>query len=552
LIREVGRNRTRVEYNNSHVVPYNPALLLKYAMHINVEYVGSAAVFDYLCKYLCKGDPLLSVRVERTQDGEQRVQDYDEFRHHFNANYRTSMQAIARLLGHRIYDMSHTVKIWPIHMPGREPVVFREGNLENARFIRNPLAAYFLLNQRLHNLGNHRADDLTYATVNRRYRFTNNTWIERVHLRRNVNRVGRAGSDHDAEAQALRTLLIHVHAPESFDDLLTFTGQRFDTFQETARARGLLQSAEVLLQTIQDACEELRGSYRRCRFFAVLIFNNAPIPDTRHIFEEVLDRLVPPPPDALPERDRDSRRQRALNRIEYALRTTFQSTCEAIGLDHPSHYNHQTAEDEENGIGDFTAQPQGGHVGDDEPARQRGWQAAVERANRIMRPRQREAYENIMASVRTIINEPLNDQVPRCFIVEGPGGVGKTILNNAFIATCKAERLNVVPTAATGIASTLMTGGATAHSALCIPTDVDHNTPSRIDAHGALAQRLKETDLIIIDEFSMFHRANLEYLDRALRDIFPVGGRSHLPVIPAECDGGGLDGGMIGMWLWDG
>jgi len=34
-----------VEYNNSHVVPYNPALLSKYGMHINVEYVGSAAVF---------------------------------------------------------------------------------------------------------------------------------------------------------------------------------------------------------------------------------------------------------------------------------------------------------------------------------------------------------------------------------------------------------------------------------------------------------------------------------------------------------------------------
>jgi hypothetical protein len=135
-----------------------------------------------------------------------------------------------------------------------------------------------------------------------------------------------------------------------------------------------------------------------------------------------------------------------------------------------------------------------------------------------------------MASVRAVRDDPQNARIQRCFIVEGPGGVGKTLLNNAIIAALKAARLNVIPTAATGIASTLMTGGSTAHSAFCIPTDIDHNTPPRIEAHGPLAQRLKETDLIIIDEFSMFHRANLEYLDRALRDIFPQGSaRSQLP-----------------------
>lgn len=134
-----------------------------------------------------------------------------------------------------------------------------------------------------------------------------------------------------------------------------------------------------------------------------------------------------------------------------------------------------------------------------------------------------------MAAVRAVHQDPLNRNIKRCFIVEGPGGVGKTLLNNTIIAACKALRLQVIPTASTGIASTLMLGGATAHSSLWIPTDVDHDTPSRLDAHSALAQKLKSADLIIIDEFSMLHRANLEYIDRQLRDIFPQHERGRLP-----------------------
>jgi hypothetical protein len=134
-----------------------------------------------------------------------------------------------------------------------------------------------------------------------------------------------------------------------------------------------------------------------------------------------------------------------------------------------------------------------------------------------------------MASVRAAKQDLLNPAIPRCFIIEGPGGVGKTLLNNTIIAACKAERLSVIPTASTGIASTLMIGGATTHSSLWIPTDVDYDTLSRLDAHSTLAQRIKSADLIIIDEFFMFHRVNLEYIDRQIRDIFPRDGRGRLP-----------------------
>ena len=492
-------------------------------MHINVEYVGGASVFDYLCKYLTKGEPLLAVRIERTGGHEDRVQDYDEFQHHFNANYRTSMQAMARLLGLRVFDMSHTVKTLRVHMPGREIVTFREGNEENVREIHSPLIAYFRLNQRLQLIGDHTADDLTYATVNRYYRYHQNEWIARQIRRRNISRVGRAASDHDADAQALRLLLIHTKAPRGYEDLRRVPKEPkpMDTFSEAARRRGLTNDPAILIQTIQDACEELRNPYRRCRFFAVLMFHNTPA-DIRDIFNTVLDRLIPPPPDTHPDHDREVRRQRALNRIEYTLLTSFQVSCEAIGLDPPLNYNHQQMEEEEEHV--FTViegMPiRGGHVGNDGIERgHRNWQAIVDRDVPRMRPHQREAYDQIMATVREVQRDPLNPHIHRCFMVEGPGGVGKTLLNNTLIATCRAEQLRVLPTASTGIASTLMHGGATTHSSLWIPIDVDHDTPARMDAHSALAERIKLTDLIIIDEFSMFHRGNLEYLGTSSPEI---------------------------------
>jgi hypothetical protein len=302
------RGNVELEFDNSRVVPYNAALLLKYQMHINVEYVGSSRVFEYICKYVTKGEPLLQARIQR-EDGAN-VQDYDEFQHHFTVNYRTSMQAMARILGHRIFDMSHTVKTFFVHMPGKEKVVFRDGHEQDARPIQDPLNAYFQLNNELQEAGDTSANDLTYLTVNTQFRFTGGRWVRRrQHIRRLITRVGRV-SDHDAEAQALRILLIHTQAPRGFEDLRRVPGEAMpmETFSEAARRRGLLESPEILIQTIQDAFQEMRGQYMRCRFFTILMFHNLPR-DIRLIFDTVLDQLIPPPPGQLPELDREVRKE---------------------------------------------------------------------------------------------------------------------------------------------------------------------------------------------------------------------------------------------------
>src|SRR5438552_2508287 len=143
----------------------------------------------------------------------------------------------------------------------------------------------------------------------------------------------------------------------------------------------------------------MRGQYMRCRFFTIFMYHNLPR-DIMLIFDTVIDQLIPPPPGQPPEQDRAARRQRALNRIEYILRTSFNYTCEQIGLETPANYVHNDMIDEEERLHDPT------NIGDDQ-VRPGGWQATVDRNLRLMTLAQRNVYDRIIASVRIVHDNPL-------------------------------------------------------------------------------------------------------------------------------------------------
>lgn len=58
---------------------------------------------------------------------------------------------------------------------------------------------------------------------------------------------------------------------------------------------------------------------------------------------------------------------------------------------------------------------------------------------------------------------------------------------------------SAISAASTGIAATLLIGGATVHRQFYVPNDVDSKTMPRINHEKAEAQRLRDTELIIID-----------------------------------------------------
>ncbi len=68
-----------------------------------------------------------------------------------------------------------------------------------------------------------------------------------------------------------------------------------------------------------------------------------------------------------------------------------------------------------------------------------------------------------------------NDKINKVFFVDGPGGTGKFFLYNALIDKLQLDELCVVAVASSGIASLLLNGGRTAHSAFKIPIPI-HET----------------------------------------------------------------------------
>lgn len=80
-------------------------------------------------------------------------------------------------------------------------------------------------------------------------------------------------------------------------------------------------------------------------------------------------------------------------------------------------------------------------------------------------------------------------------------------------------RCRVIATASTGIAADLIFEGATLHSKLRIPLEMNETTKPQLDYESDAAKILRHLEVLIIDEISISHKHVIGYVDRLLRDI---------------------------------
>ncbi|XP_021769711.1 ATP-dependent DNA helicase PIF1-like [Chenopodium quinoa] len=118
-----------------------------------------------------------------------------------------------------------------------------------------------------------------------------------------------------------------------------------------------------------------------------------------------------------------------------------------------------------------------------------------------------------------VIMNHVNEGKGGTFLIDGPGGTGKTFLYNCLYAEIRMMNKIVLPTASSGIATSNLPSGRTAHSRFKIHVDHESCFTCDVPKQGSLAQLLKETTLIIWDEAFMANKANLQALDLLLQDI---------------------------------
>lgn len=110
---------------------------------------------------------------------------------------------------------------------------------------------------------------------------------------------------------------------------------------------------------------------------------------------------------------------------------------------------------------------------------------------------------------------------PKLFCLYAAGGTGKTKILNVLLSKVRSRGDIAIAVATSGIAATLFRGGATAHSVLNIPIDINSSVQRtcNIKKNTNKGELLRRCKLLVWDEATMVHKLAIEAVDRTLRDI---------------------------------
>ena len=158
-----------VTIDNRWIVPYNPAMLLKYQGHMNVEKVNSVKAVKYCYMYLAKGPDRIVI-----QNNEP-----DEIKTYRDTSYTSASQAEWEIQGNVISYKEPNVTKLPCHLENEQFVMFDEGDdiqqvMEN--YEKTKLTEFFRLNRE-----DPEANSLTYLDIPRYYTYNkqSNSWKRR-------------------------------------------------------------------------------------------------------------------------------------------------------------------------------------------------------------------------------------------------------------------------------------------------------------------------------------------------------------------------------------
>ncbi len=145
----------------------------------------------------------------------------------------------------------------------------------------------------------------------------------------------------------------------------------------------------------------------------------------------------------------------------------------------------------------------------------------VEEGSATLNNDQRRAYDAIVAAYE--------GDTGGLFFIDGPGGIGKTYLENLLLKKVRANGHIALAVVSSDIAALLLEGGRTTHSRLAISLEPTADSVYRISKQCVLADLIRLARLILWDEAPMTHKLAFEALDRTLRDLSgndePFGGK---------------------------
>ncbi|XP_062103729.1 uncharacterized protein LOC133814833 [Humulus lupulus] len=294
----------------------------------------------------------------------------------------------------------------------------------------------------------------------------------------------------EGERYFMRILLNHVRGPLSFEDLRTVEGILAPTFCEAATMHGLLQRDSSLEDCLHEASLYQMSSSLRRLFATILVYCNPTNPrDLWERFEE--DMSI----DFKSSEDSTST-------ARYHVLRSISSTIESMGKNINSY--HLLDEDISFDGNEFQSREINDELG-------------VEILEEDITSSR--SLNSVQQQVYNVVLEKVLSNQNAAFFVDGPGGIGKTFLYRVLLKTVRSRNLVALATASSGVATSILPGGRTAHSRFKLPLDTDEKTTCCVSKQSALANLLHAAKLIIWDETSMTRKQHIEALNKMLQDI---------------------------------
>ena len=541
------------EIDNRWIVPYNPFLSQRYNCHINVECCCSSKACKYICKYINKGNDRAMTATNVEGQPRDEITEYEDMR------YVGSVEACWHIFGFDIHDRFPAVCALRVHLPEEHQIVFDEDAeleaLDNQR--ETELTAFFDFNKMSIDEGFEPQELPKYVQMPENFRYERKLkkWIKRKQQTGNV--IGRVHSIHPVagEVYFLRLLLHdnHCRGKVSYEDLMTVNNGRVcESFKEVCSELGLLSNDTEWHRILDESAVTKMCPQIRQMFVIILLFCMPTNPLT--LFSEFWETWYD---DIKYKADRrgvklDEMQLKTLVLLDLEMRlSSFEKRLGDFGLPSPSAEEMLQVE----------------HVTINQPAAIReeldfdleDLKRSAEAAILTFTPEQLTVFETILDAVRNCKH--------LCIFLSARGGCGKTYLLNvilAYIRSLEPGGCVALAMATTGIAANLLKLGRTFHSRMKAPLDPDENSTLKISAQSPLAELIRMSKILLIDEATMMDKYNLEAMDRTLRDLLqtpdiPFGGKivilagdfkQCLPVVPGQSKAGIIKHSIIKSYLW--
>ncbi|KAE8257117.1 hypothetical protein A4X13_0g2571 [Tilletia indica] len=347
---------------------------------------------------------------------------------------------------------------------------------------------------------------LIYPDVPESYRWIGTRWVRRIHA--STAQVGRVYFVPQSAGPKfyLRLLLHHVQSPKSFADVRTYLGIHYDTYREACEARGLLIDDAEWNYCLADAALLQPGAAMRRLYCSIILQQRVDRP--AELYEAHKESLADDCRYRLQRRGiPDPSYERCLSLSRALLRDIFASMNADFDI-------------EQSGV------PPPDEAYSSDVARipvavleEVGYNRASQQVKADqMVSRMTSDQLSVYNSVKSAIDDP-STQPSTVFFLDGPGGCGKTFVENALLAYTRGKGKVGLAVAASGIAALMLEGGRTAHSRFGIPLTLSASSACHISATSAVAQLLKATDVVIWDEAPMQNSFGIEAVDRLLQDL---------------------------------